>query len=214
MKQTISNWKIPIENAKIVFLDKDGVLNHEIFYKERLELMTAGKWTHDPDLDDFSPISIKFLNELTDTTGAKIVLSAGMRYDGTLPELQELFTRAGITGQIIGRTPYLGETRTPHFGARDTRTTPRGIEIEWWLAEQGFRRIHWSKEQQVEILNESKVLNYVILDDDPDMLNDQREHFVKCNSYKDGFNQQCLKKAIEILSVPAIELYSETFDLP
>ncbi len=213
MKRTHSNWKISIKNAKIVFLDKDGVLNSQAFYTERQKLIGAGKWKFDRDLDDFCPESIRLLNELTATTGAKIVLSAAMRYDGSIRKLQNLFIRAGIKGTIVGRTPYLHSGRTPNFGAYNQNSTPRGCEIKWWLAEQGFHRITWGAEEQAKILKKSLVSNYVILDDDPDMLYEQREHFVKTNAYKNGFNEQCLKRATAILSTSALEIYSKTQDV-
>ena len=56
---------------------------------------------------------------------------------------------------------------------------PRGEEIADWL-----------RNNQVD--------NYVILDDDKDMLDEQFLNFVKTN-FKDGFNWQCMVSALKIL---------------
>lgn len=212
MKKQKSNWEITNRNVKVVILDVDGVLNHQKFYDWRSKQMTAGKWKPVKGLDNFSPESIKYLNMLTDATGAKIVLSASMRFDGTIPQLQKLFKRAGVTGDIIGRTPFLQSITSPLMSKETSISTPRGIEIRWWLNEQGFKRISWSKSSQAEKLKKSRVTNYVILDDDSDMLLEQQEHFVKCNAYKDGFNEKCLQKAINILNMDVNKLYAKTQD--
>lgn len=42
-----------------------------------------------------------------------------------------------------------------------------------------------------------EITNYVILDDDTDMLDEQKEHFVNTDTYK-GINDDDVNKAIKI----------------
>lgn len=85
-------------------------------------------------------------------------------------------------------------------------TIPRGCEIDFWLKEKNFRRINWSLKRQLEVLEKSEVKNYVILDDDSDMLLSQRDNFVK-TSWKTGLDSEKADNAINILNTPIDKLY-------
>lgn len=188
---------------KIIFLDIDGVLNHETFYEERHKLMVEGKWDIEYPYDNFCPKSVANLNKIIETCNAEIVLSSTWRksYD-TLEPIQDLFNKAGIKGKCVGKTgTLLCEDR--HY------TIPRGCEIEEWLSMQGFYHINWDKKLQEKQMKESNISNYLILDDDGDMLYGQRKHFVQTFGPPRGWNgldEQHTKKAIEILSSDVIKL--------
>lgn len=107
---------------KIVFLDIDGVLNSHKLMK---------KMAHqDYDLDDLiDPEAVSLLNQLTDATGASIVVSSSWRraYLGQPQGLTRLIAllkdRHGIKAPIIGMTP-----------AKDNALrNVRGKEIQAWL---------------------------------------------------------------------------------
>ena len=75
--------------------------------------------------------------------------------------------------------------------------------------------IKLNKEQQ-KIIDESGVENYIIIDDDSDMLYNQRNHFVHVlpspRNY-DGFNTHYYEKAKLMLEKSVIELnYNDTVD--
>jgi len=57
----------------------------------------------------------------------------------------------------------------------------RGVEIDRWL---------WEHQD---------VTNYVILDDDPDMLLSQKKHFIKIHALR-GISKRDVKRAINILT--------------
>lgn len=99
---------------KIIFLDVDGVLNNQIMYENRDDIIgtRGGK---------VSQKCIARLNMLTEATNAKIVLSSTWRAD---EGVEEYLTEAGIKGEIIGKTPIL----------RD-RFSLRGNEIHAWIVE-------------------------------------------------------------------------------
>lgn len=87
---------------KVIFLDFDGVIvtAHDRF--------TAG-----------DKLCIDILNEITDKTGAKIVVSSTWRLGSSVDELRELLKSWEVKGEVIGKTPKLkGE---------------RGYEISAWL---------------------------------------------------------------------------------
>ena len=137
---------------KIIFLDIDGVLNHEKFYKEFTE---EG---HD-DMKEFfmnqiDPNSVKNLNILCDETGAKIVISSTWRHSG-IEYCVDILTKCGLTGEIIDITPTL----------RDDCL--RGNEI-----------LKWIKDNELLVGPYYQFTEYVILDDDSDMLYWQRNNFI------------------------------------
>lgn len=76
---------------------------------------------------------------------------------------------------IVGIPHYIDIT--PYH---DTRH--RGTEVQQWL----------DKHPEVE--------NYVIIDDDDDMLDKQLDHFVRTDAYKRGLSDENVEKAIKILN--------------
>ena len=66
---------------KIIFLDFDGILNHEAFYKERYEKRNDGNVIEHP-YNQIDPKCVANLNNLCEATGAKIVISSTWRNSG------------------------------------------------------------------------------------------------------------------------------------
>jgi len=93
---------------------------------------------------------------------------------------------------------------------------PRGMEIQYYLNEMGFTHINWSEEEQQKNIDKSGVENYIIIDDDSDMLYRQKNHFVHVlpsPRNKDGFNQHYYEIAKSMLDKTVIELnYTEELD--
>lgn len=198
-----------IENQLlIIFLDIDGVLNHQKWYNHRMDILDQFEGQYPKG--EFCPETIELLNKLIENTGAKVVVSSTWRLGRTIEELQNILNSVGFKGEVIGTTPHFGSITLK--GQASGYTIPRGCEIDWWLHQNDFQRINWSREKQIEYLQKSKVKNYIILDDDSDMLYNQREHYVKCNAYGDGFNQECYEKALKILNSSILELYYNKFD--
>ena len=172
---------------KIIFLDIDGVLNSEKWYKERFDKNLYPNLEGYP-LCEFDPLAIEQLNVLTDKTNAKIVISSTWRIGRTIDELKNIFNKVGIKGEIIGVTP--------HLTFNDGWGVDRGNEIKRWIDLNCIR--WWDKmfsEKDKDIILES----YVILDDDGDMLLEQKDNFVK-TSWGDGFTALHTRKAIKILN--------------
>lgn len=174
---------------KLIFLDIDGVLNHQLFYNQKhsdTRYFEAQEGTPDGAWD-IDPEKVGLLNNLIDQTGAKIVISSSWRNGRTVGDLIELFDWFGFKGEIIGKTPYLW---FKHDQSEDWRNTsvPRGCEIKAWI------------ENNKDILGDKvSKLKYVIFDDDSDMLWWQREHFIWVDPYS-GLTPNLIYKAKMILT--------------
>lgn len=124
------------------------------------------------------------LRQIIKDTEAKIVISSSWRLSGKQAML-ETWKHRDLPGEIIDITPNLT------YGEGFLTSTPRGKEIQQWLDEH------------------PEVENYVIIDDDADMLKHQLSHFVKTSDNSDhpdaldigyGLTRKCAEKAIYILN--------------
>lgn len=148
-------YKRPV--AKIIFLDFDGVLNNQLWY-------VANKGSR--GRDDLDPQAIKYLNNLISETSAFVVVSSTWRLGRTVEELQEILDRNGFTGTVIGKTKDL------RIG-QDGDCVLRGNEILCWLKDnpQLYGCSYWDYK------------NYVIFDDDSDMLLWQKDNYIQTDAY-------------------------------
>ena len=190
---------------KIIYLDIDGVLNCEEAYK-------SGECKYvehnDSKLDKnyhqkFYSKSKYWLNKLIKETDAKIVISSTWRKDG-LDWLREVWKLEEMEGEIIDVTPVFYNIE--NFKYR----VPRGCEIDYHLKNTlGFSHVNWSEEKQQEYMNKSGVENYIIIDDDSDMLYKQRNHFLHVlpsPRNKSGFGEEHYKLGKEMLNKTVIDL--------
>lgn len=202
---------------RIIFLDIDGVLNCESAYKKGFCQYVESEDFH---YQEFYPPSKKLINQLIEETDAKIVISSSWRKDG-LERMKKIWKNEGMSGEVIDTTPslYLQRGGSIQFwnGFEKNHPTPkiqgysipRGSEIEYWLKQQGFYHINWSKEEQLEVIKSSGIENYVIVDDDSDMLYKQRNNFVHVlpsPRNKEGFNENYYNLAKEKLAKNVIDL--------
>jgi hypothetical protein len=158
---------------KIIFLDIDGVLNSQLWY-----VKTKGSRKR----DDLDTEAIGFLNNLIEKTGAKVVVSSTWRHSYTEDQLQDILDRNGFKGEVIGTT--LDLRRGTHGDC-----ILRGNEILAWMkdhpAELGCAYYDYK--------------DYVILDDDSDMLFWQKDNFVQTDPYV-GITPRIVFKARKILN--------------
>jgi hypothetical protein len=187
---------------KVIFLDIDGVLNCERAYKNGFCKYVEWTWP-DGSKDhhqSFAPWCKEYLNELIELTGAKIVISSTWRHSG-LEYMKKVWEMEGMKGEIIGITP--------DFRSYKVRI-PRGVEIEHYLNEDlKFHHINWDRDIQKEYMEKSGIENYIILDDDSDMLYGQRNHFVHILPSPrniDGLNQEYFTKALSKLTQTIVDL--------
>ncbi len=188
---------------KIIFLDIDGVLNSEKAYLRGDCKYVEWEWEDGTKEhhQSFCPVSKLYINHLIKITEAKVVISSTWRRSG-LDFMKKVWEVEEMAGEIIGITPSFR-------GDVDGYTIPRGCEIEKWLEDKGFSHINWSEEKQQDIMEKSGIENYIIIDDDSDMLYSQRNHFVHVlpsPRNKSGFNEEYLEKATLKLEKSVIDL--------
>lgn len=111
---------------KFIFLDIDGVMNSNLFYINKAQDKRYDDWVKNyPEYIawnacNIDPKAVERLNKITNTTGAKIIVSSSWRSDSNL---QEIFNLVGIKEPIYSITPFMKERH-------------RGSEIQEWLNKQ------------------------------------------------------------------------------
>ena len=155
---------------KIIFLDIDGVI------KTKSCLRRAFKKYRKLVPDILDERAVINLNKLVKETDAKIVITSTWRYGNTAEDLQRLLAKHGVIGEIIGMTPELGQMENSSFG-----NITRGQEIQEWL------NLH------------NVPVDYVILDDDTNILPEQINRFVMCDSENGFADENKYREALVIL---------------
>jgi hypothetical protein len=189
---------------KVIFLDIDGVLNSEKAYRSGECNYTKWNWENGTEdhHQSFCSWSKELLNKLIEETDAKIVISSTWRSSG-IEFMRKVWELEGMRGEIIGITPSFR-------GDINGYTIPRGCEIDYYLEHDlKFHHINWDNGVQQEYIEKSGIENYIIIDDDSDMLYEQRNHFVHVlpsPRNKEGFNQKYYKEALAKLSKSVIDL--------
>jgi hypothetical protein len=167
---------------KIIFLDIDGVLATP----KSIEGV-GGLWC----LEDEKQAILK---EIIDKTDAEIVLSSSWR-KWDLETTKEFMKEEGfwffdkIIGITIRAYQYLDRTKKIHL------SIPRGVEIQQWID----TNIHSNNGKDWNRKKRGEDYQYVILDDDTDMLYTQRNNFINTEPDK-GLTIEDSIKAIEILN--------------
>jgi hypothetical protein len=150
---------------KYIFLDIDGVLATP----KSIEGVGGG-WKIEDEKQEL-------LKRIIESTGAKIVLSSSWRkwdLETTIEFMKgEGFWFADlIVGITIRAYQYLDRTKKIHL------SIPRGVEIKQWID----TNIHSDNGKNWERKILGVDYQYVILDDDIDMLYTQKNNFVNTNS--------------------------------
>ena len=149
---------------KVIFLDFDGVIT------------IPPKWHIKAD-------KIKYIKQIVDATGAKIVVSSSWRHKTVQETIDTMIGRPKRCPRNSMFNWFIDNLYdvTPWFCDDKYIGTGRGGEIQTWLDAH------------------PEVDNYVIIDDDGDMLNEQLFHFVETN-FEDGITELETNWAIKILN--------------
>ena len=126
---------------------------------------------------------LKYIKQIVDATEAKIVISSSWRMRSVEETIEKMIGRPKrcprnkmlnwFIDNLYDVTPWCGDSKYNGTG--------RGGEIQTWL----------DKHPEVE--------NYVILDDDSDMMDQQMFHFVETN-FEDGITELETNWCIKILN--------------
>lgn len=160
---------------KIIFLDIDGVLNSRQWFMN-VHLKEKPRFQIDPK-------TIKRLNHIIYKTGAKVVISSTWRAGREIEWFNWCFNLHGFNGLVIGKTPIINH---------DMVVIPRGVEI------MEFCGTHYGHPAYFKE-HPSRLAGYVILDDDADMLYEQKDNFVNTD-FDYGLCDHHVPKIIEILN--------------
>ena len=172
---------------KVIFLDVDGVLNshqsatfwHSKRDQETWETSMYKEWEgtiKEYIAREFCPIALSNTEELVrQVPGVKIVVSSTWRLGETVETLKKILYPAKLVADAIIDV-------TPSFHRRNDagEQMTRGHEIQDWL----------NRHPEVD--------KYVIIDDDSDMLDSQKENFVKTSGFH-GFQHLDMLWALRIL---------------
>jgi hypothetical protein len=164
----------------ILYLDFDGVLN-SVESTIAYHHLRGHPTTIFSETDRLDPIAIGLLKFLVDATDAKIVVSSTWRLNYSLDEFKDIFAQYEWEN-----APFIGTTGRGGIGS------VRGDEIKEWLDAH------------------PDVANYVIIDDDSDMLEEQLPHFVN-TSGTTGFTLVNLCEALTIFGVPNKDLEAHAY---
>ena len=189
----------PHKDKTILFLDIDGVMNCEIFYRERhrrrkltisywlWQILSKVKW-----LLNGCKYKSYHLSEYKENPKRKTFKYRFNRFSEETCKvrrswLKELCNENNyhIVISSCWRTTFTTEEWDKAFnafgfdwetviGTTETRHTLRGDEIKDWIEKYGCA-------------------NYVIIDDDSDMREDQKEHFFWCDHYSGLTPTTCYK---------------------
>lgn len=153
----------------IIFLDFDGVLNSTRSAVATINLKRRQKFD-DHQWAILDPIAIGLVNKLCEEALAYVIVSSTWRLFTPMEEFNKRFTKMGfIYINCIDRTP-------------DSQDGHRGRQIDSWMKQQTFL-----------------ISNYVILDDDSDMLESQKDHFIHV-PHANGLLLEHYRKALGILN--------------
>lgn len=108
---------------RVLFLDFDGVLNHEGTYQPAqpgglIVLVTS-------ETERLDSACVARVNRIVRETGARVVVSSTWRHEYDRAQLQGHLTRHGFEGDVFDVTPILSGR-------------PRGLEICAWLEEHPY----------------------------------------------------------------------------
>ncbi len=177
---------------KIIFLDIDGVLNSNAFFKAHKlpDNFDSRNDTHQALMID--PCAVAKLNGIIAATCALVIISSSWRFYWSRVRIKAMMALRGFSGDIIGATPCLDTlptiTKSGEIGEREgtlriVRPCPvtRGDEIVAFLAE-----------------HRKKKMRFVVLDDDARGMECVGDRFVKINP-QIGLTDRDADCAIQIL---------------
>ncbi|MCG8576836.1 MAG: HAD domain-containing protein [Flavobacteriales bacterium] len=143
---------------RLLFLDIDGVLNSDLWYKSE-----QCKKQQEP-LNHFDPKNVSILNNLVKKTEAKVVITSTWRNNHSQEDLKQILKAAGLKIEIVGFTPDL---------RRNQDFVIRGNEIlKWCMDNEVILGCEWKSYH-----------DFAILDDNSDFLLWQAHNFFRTDRF-------------------------------
>jgi hypothetical protein len=147
---------------KYIFLDIDGVIATP-------ETVEEGTW-------GLTKSKQELLGKILFQTGAKIVLSSSWRHNDLKSTIDYMSEKGFLfCDKLVGVTlklyKYIDREQKIHL------SIPRGLEIDQWID----THVHSNNGKDWNRKKIGKDFTYVILDDDADMLLEQKDYFIHTN---------------------------------
>lgn len=179
---------------RLIFLDIDGVVN-SMEYEMYCEDIREGKVEGVTEVPKNE--KVEMIRELCENFEVRIVISSSWRLwtlDSTLKDFEKYEDLKTLIPYIVGITP-----RQCH----KEQGKVRGDEIDWFLKYRNYPPIEpYNSYYNFEYFMKRKhsELNYCILDDDSDMLENQMSNFI--NTYDNyGLTTEDINKIKQILKI-------------
>jgi len=165
---------------KYIFLDIDGVIATPETVEEGLWGLTLSKQ--------------ELLGKILFETGAKIVLSSSWRHNDLKSTIDYMSEKGFLfCNHLVGVTlrlyKYIDREQKIHL------SIPRGLEIDQWID----THIHSNNGKDWNRKEIGKDFTYVIIDDDADMLLEQKDYFIHTNGMI-GLTEIEAERAVAILN--------------
>ena len=161
------------EKNKYIFLDFDGVLNTENYYRD---LQINGTPTMDNDGVLFDTSCASLLNSIIETTKAKIIVTSSWRFFYSMEQLKEMWKNRELNGELQDITPT-------NFILSPEELHTKGIEIKAWFNSKNL---------------EQQYTSYAIIDDENLFLASQQSHLVLTNP-DTGITKEIAEQVIKLL---------------
>ena len=172
---------------KIIFLDIDGVLNHQGYLNDKKQ---AGKELIAKPEDwygsyQIEPEKVELLNRIVEATGAWVVICSTWRKRFSLLELDQMLVGRGFRDRLMDVTPM-------PFPKDNGRQSSTGDEIEEWL-----------KTEKVRAGPGGPEFIYAVLDDN-DLFNSRVALRHIRTSMECGLEEHHVEKAIRMLNLKQV----------
>lgn len=159
---------------KYIFLDIDGVLNSNEYFSS-LEHIKRSNELLDKGFNPSIAHGVSSIDPVAVKNLNQLVNNTGAKIVVSStwrfsPDLSEIFKMSGIKAPIFSITP-------------SSQSRVRGEEIQIWLDKKA-----------------ESPYNYIILDDDSDMLREQLSHFIQVNWIARGLSEKDVMLATQILN--------------
>jgi len=192
---------------RIVFLDFDGVISTPRAYLSHPALPSEGR---EYNQLCFDPVAVGLLNLICREWGASVVLTTNWR--GSFPDraaAHAFMSSVGVTSlfdhETLWRTPWVAPEALADLRRRARATFSRWMEPGKEQVTRGDEIGAWSW----LAMNAGIDHEYVVLDDDLDMWDQQYPRFVACNSH-DGLSMLDVRKVSDIVGYDLCRLLIST----
>lgn len=169
---------------KVLFLDFDGVLNHQQFLIDAARENSEYPMTNlDRWVSMLDPAAVARLNEVVERTNCAVVVSSSWRIGSSRPELQHMLEVRGFRWSLLGCTPSCRTKENPH----------RGYEIQRWIDD-------WNEQHPDDTVTDADI---AIIDDDSDM--DHLLHRLVHTGFTVGLQDEHVDALVSLLGEDPIE---------